>query len=152
MFGRESLREMIRRQHQELVAIRLEDAAWRESVVARWDEEAKRRDAEGRRREAEAKLREEEAKRREARWEEETARRVEESRVAAEEAREFNREMLLRNEKVYVNVLRRLEEMGEEIRANTARVAECTEETRAQTRAVLKLIDRFDGPGGRAAA
>lgn len=148
MFGRESLREMISRQHEELVAIRREDAAWRMSVVARWDAEAEQWAAEAEQRKEEAQRREE----REARWEQEAAQRAEETRAAVEEAREFNREMLLRNEKVYVSVLRRLEEMGEEIRANTARVAECTEETRAQTRAVLKLLDRFDGPGGRAAA
>ena len=58
---------------------------------------------------------------------------------------EFNREILLRNEKVYTAMIAQLEE-------NTARVAESSEETRAQTRALLKLIDRFDDPGSSAAA
>ncbi len=62
-----------------------------------------------------------------------------------EEMREFNREILLRNEKVYSNVIVRLEEMGKDIRSNT-------EETKAQTQALLRLIDRFDRPGGAAAA
>ena len=60
------------------------------------------------------------------------------------ETREFNREILLRNEKVYTSVLERLDEMGKEIRENTA-------ETRAGTQAILRLFDRFDEPGGAAA-
>lgn len=56
---------------------------------------------------------------------------------AVEETREFNREILLRNEKVYTGVIVRLEELSEESRSST-------EETKAQTKALLKLIDRFD--------
>ena len=81
--------------------------------------------------------------------EEESEQRVEEmkreSKRRDEEMREFNREILLRNEKVYTNVILRLEEMGREIRSNT-------EETKAQTQALLRLIDRFDEGGGAAAA
>jgi hypothetical protein len=62
-----------------------------------------------------------------------------------EEMREFNREILLRNERVYTSVIAQLEK-------NTARVHESTEETRAQTRALMTLIDRMDGSGGAAAA
>lgn len=54
-----------------------------------------------------------------------------------EETREFNREMLLRNEKVYKAVIAQLEEN--------------TKQTRANTQAVLSVLDRLDGPGGLAA-
>jgi len=69
---------------------------------------------------------------------------VEESRAARaksdrlfEEMREFNREILLRNEKVYKSVLVELEEGRKQLRANT--------------RAVLSVLDRFNGPDGLAA-
>lgn len=76
---------------------------------------------------------------------EEFERLMEASECRTEETREYNREILLRNEKVYTGVIARLEELGEETRANI-------EETRAQTQALLRLIDRFDEPGGAAAA
>lgn len=63
---------------------------------------------------------------------------------ALEETREFNREILLRNEKVYTGVIVRLEELGEETRANTEQIRSNTEETRAQTQALLKVIDQLD--------
>jgi uncharacterized protein with HEPN domain len=63
---------------------------------------------------------------------------------AVEETQEFNREILLRNEKVYTGVIVRLEELGEETRANTEQTRSNTEETKAQTQALLKLIDRLD--------
>jgi hypothetical protein len=56
---------------------------------------------------------------------------------ALEETREFNREILLRNEKVYTRVLVELEEGRRQIQANTE--------------ALLRLLDRFDEPGGAAA-
>jgi hypothetical protein len=56
---------------------------------------------------------------------------------ALEETREFNREILLRNENVYTRVLVELEEGRRQIQANTE--------------AVLRLLDRFDEPGGAAA-
>lgn len=62
-------------------------------------------------------------------------------RVAAEareeETREFNRELLLRNEKVYKAVIAQVEENTKQIRANT--------------QAVLNVLDRFNGSGGLAA-
>ena len=68
----------------------------------------------------------------------------EETLLAQEETREVNRESLLRNEKVYTSVIAKMEENGEEIRANTER-------TEAGTQAILRLLDRFDEPGGAAA-
>ena len=64
--------------------------------------------------------------------------REEEMRREWEATREFNREILLRNEKVYTSMIVQLEEN--------------TEQTRANTRAVLSMLDRLDGPGGIAAA
>jgi hypothetical protein len=58
-----------------------------------------------------------------------------------EKTREFNREILLRNEKVYTSVIAELERMAEETRENTER-------TRAGTQDILKLLDRFDDSGG----
>ena len=72
-------------------------------------------------------------------------RRDEEFKSLVEETREYNREILLRNEKVYTSVIARLEK-------NTAQIESNIQETRAQTKALLKLIDRFDEPGGAAAA
>jgi hypothetical protein len=57
-----------------------------------------------------------------------------ESQRRDEEMREFNREILLRNEKVYTAMIAQLEEN--------------TEQTRANTKAVLSLLDRFNGSGG----
>jgi hypothetical protein len=71
------------------------------------------------------------------RYAEESQRREEESKRRAEETREFNREILLRNEKVYTSVIAQLEES--------------TEQTRANTKAVLSLLDRFNDSDGLAA-
>jgi hypothetical protein len=57
--------------------------------------------------------------------------RDEEFRELVEETREFNREILLRNEKVYTGVLVQMEENTEQIRVNT--------------QAVLSMLDRFNG-------
>jgi hypothetical protein len=57
--------------------------------------------------------------------------RDEEFRELVEETRDFNREILLRNEKVYTRVIVQLEENTEQIRANT--------------QAVLSMLDRFNG-------
>jgi len=65
-------------------------------------------------------------------------------REESEKTREFEREILLRNEKVYTGVIVRLEELGEETRSNIEQTRSNTEETRAQTQALLKLIDRLD--------
>jgi hypothetical protein len=60
----------------------------------------------------------------------------------AAEARQFNRELLIRLEKTYVNLGTTLELMGERIGANT-------EEVKAQTDAILQLLDHFkDSNGG----
>jgi uncharacterized protein with HEPN domain len=61
-----------------------------------------------------------------------------------EETREFNREILLRNEKVYTSVIAQMERLGEEIEEGRKQI-------RANTEAVLRLLDRFDNPGGAAA-
>jgi hypothetical protein len=57
--------------------------------------------------------------------------RDEEFRELVEETREFNREILLRNEKVYTSVIAEMEEGRKQIRANT--------------QAVLNMLDRFNG-------
>lgn len=97
-----------------------------------------RREAEWRKREAafqgEARQRAEEARQRaeESREREERLKRME------EETREYNREMLLRNEKVYKAVIAEVEEGRKQIAANT--------------QAVLSVLDRLENPGGAAAA
>jgi hypothetical protein len=57
--------------------------------------------------------------------------RDEEFRELVEETREFNREILLRNEKVYTSVIAEMEEGRKQIRANT--------------QAVLSVLDRLNG-------
>lgn len=61
-------------------------------------------------------------------WTREREKKFEEQR---EESREFNREILLRNEKVYTSMIAQMEENTEQIRANT--------------QAVLSMLDRFNG-------
>ncbi len=61
-------------------------------------------------------------------WTREREKKFEEAR---EEGREFNREILLRNEKVYTGMIVQMEENTEQIRANT--------------QAVLSMLDRFNG-------
>jgi hypothetical protein len=97
----------------------------------RWDAEARRRDEE-------TKKRDEEARRREEQWSAEAGKRDEEARESrerldalVEETREFNREILLRNEKVYTSVIAEMEEWRKQIQANT--------------RAVLSVLDRLNG-------
>jgi hypothetical protein len=68
----------------------------------------------------------------------------EENQMLAEETREYNREILLRNEKVYTSVIAKLEKQSRQIEENTAR-------TRAGTEAILKLLGRFDDPGAATA-
>ena len=84
--------------------------------------------------------RDEENKEREARLQlitEETKSSYRKSRSAEEETREFNREILLRNEKVYTGVIAEMEESTRQLRANT--------------QAVLSVLDRLNGPGEAAA-
>jgi hypothetical protein len=99
-------------------------------LIAEMQEESRRRDAA-------SKLRHEEFKRRDKEREEEIERLSEESERRTEETREFGREALLRNEKVYKAVIVRLDEGTAEVKWNT-------EETRAQTQALWRLIDRMD--------
>ena len=61
-------------------------------------------------------------------WTREREKKFEELR---EESREFNREILLRNEKVYTSMIVQMEENTEQIRANT--------------QAVLSMLDRLNG-------
>ena len=82
----------------------------------------------------EAKHREEEARLRHA----ESRQREEELKRLGEETREYNREILLRNEKVYKAVIAEVEEGRKQIAANT--------------QAVLSVLDRLEGAGGAAAA
>lgn len=132
MFGRgTSLLELLRSQQSE--SRELVRSLHEESM--RYQE---RRDAECRKRDAEfqeeARQRAEEARQRakESREREERLKRME------EETREYNREMLLRNEKVYKAVIAEVEEGRKQIAANT--------------QAVLSVLDRLGNSGGAAAA
>jgi hypothetical protein len=60
-----------------------------------------------------------------------TREREEKFEEVREESREFNREILLRNEKVYTSVIAEMEEGRKQLRANT--------------QAVLSMLDRFNG-------
>ena len=84
------------------------------------DAEAAERAAEGRNRWAEVQRLREKAEARE------------------EETREFNREILLRNEKVYTSMIAEMER-------NSRRIDEGTKQLRANTQAVLSMLDRFKG-------
>jgi hypothetical protein len=103
--------------------------------LERRDEEARKRDAEqadeARQRDAEriaeARKRDDEGT---ARWAELQQLR-EKAEAREEETREFNREILLRNEKVYTTVIAEMEEGRRQIRANT--------------QAVLSVLDRLNG-------
>ena len=110
MFPRrkDSFRELICRQHEESMRYQCQR-----------DEESRKRDEEFRKRDQEFQKRDEEF------------------RGLAEETREFNRELLLRNEKVYKAVIAEVEEGRKQIQANT--------------QAVLSVLDRLGGSGGVAA-
>ena len=69
---------------------------------------------------------------------EEAQKRDEETRKRDEEFREFNREILLRNEKVYTSVIAEMER-------NSLRIDEGTKQLRANTQAVLSVLDRLNG-------
>ncbi|MBS1887344.1 MAG: hypothetical protein JSU06_09160 [Actinobacteria bacterium] len=58
------------------------------------------------------------------------------------ETRLFNREVLIRMEKTYSNLGATLELVGEELHELKAAV-------KAQTEAIMKLVDRFEEPGGQ---
>jgi hypothetical protein len=65
-----------------------------------------------------------------------TKEREEFARRLTEENQTFMREILLRNEKVYTAVIAEIQDMREQIQANT--------------RAVLSVLDRLEGAGGTA--
>jgi hypothetical protein len=69
-----------------------------------------------------------------------------------EETREYNREILLRNEKVYRSVITQLDKTTAQMESNTAQMESNTDQTRAQTQGLLRLIDRMNETGGAAAA
>ena len=62
-----------------------------------------------------------------------------------EDLREFIREITLRNEKVWQAVMA-------ELQAMTAEIRDMREQTQANTKAVLAILDRFEGSGGQAQA
>lgn len=66
------------------------------------------------------------------------------SDARAEEIREYNREMLLRNEKVYTTVIAEMEE-------GRRQLEEGTKQIQANTQAVLSVLDRLNGSGGATA-
>jgi hypothetical protein len=117
--SKESLRELIQHQSKESERRHEESERRHEEFLQReekrkkeFDRYMEKRDAESREREARLEL-------------------------LTEETREFNREILLRNEKVYTRLIVQMEENTEQIRANT--------------RAVLSVLDRLNGPGEAAA-
>ncbi len=68
----------------------------------------------------------------------------EEFRRRDEEMKEFNREILLRNEKVYTAVIAELEEGRKQLAEGTKQLAEGTKQIQANTRAVLSVLDRLE--------
>jgi hypothetical protein len=133
MFARrESLRELVRRQHQEFMSYQeRRNAEFRE-----YAEEGRAAREEGRaaREESRVAIEESRAALEESRAAlEETIAAREEGKDAIAEFREFNREILLRNEKVYTSVIAEMEEGRKQIAANTE--------------AVLSVLDRMNGSG-----
>lgn len=68
----------------------------------------------------------------------------EEFRRRDEEMREFNREILLRNEKVYTAVIAEMEKSTRRLEEGTKQIQEGTRQIQANTRAVLSVLDRLD--------
>lgn len=60
-----------------------------------------------------------------------------ESKRRDEEMREFNREILLRNEKVYTSLIAQMEKGRKQLEEGTRQI-------QANTRAVLSVLDRLD--------
>jgi len=65
------------------------------------------------------------------------------------ETRIFNRELLIRLEKTYAGLGTTLSLMGDEIIAMRGEIHELKGAVDAQTDAIMKLLDRFEDPGGR---
>ncbi len=116
---KESLRELIQHQREESARRHEEFLQREEERKQEFDLYMEKRDEESGDREARLQLLAEKAEARE------------------EETREFNREILLRNEKVYIGVIAEMEESTRQLRANT--------------QAVLSVLDRLNGPGEAAA-
>lgn len=154
MFGRhrESLRELIRSQHEETKRLQGEREEESRLLQEKRAEESRRR-----REERDEKWDRYQTERNE-KWDRYLDKRDEEVRAFVEEVqahkaelhglrekaeareeetREFNREILLRNEKVYTTVIAEMEEGRKQIQANT--------------RAVLSVLDRLNGSDGLAA-
>ncbi len=128
MFSRrkESIRELIQHQSKESERRHEESERRHQEFLQREEKRKKEFDRYMEKRDEESREREAEGREREARLE-----------LLTEETREFNREILLRNEKVYTRLIVQMEENTEQIRANT--------------QAVLSMLDRFNGPGQAAA-
>jgi hypothetical protein len=123
MFGRSFKRYLEKRDeefHRRDEELRTEAQQRDEELKA----EARKRDEELK---AEARKRDAEGSARWARLEELRAK----SDAQTEETREFNREILLRNEKVYTRLIAEIEDQRKQIQANT--------------QAVLSVLDRFNG-------
>lgn len=65
------------------------------------------------------------------------------------ETRLFNRELLIRLEKTYANLGDALEGVGEALDHTGERIDTNTGEVKAQTQAILRLVDHFEEPNGR---
>lgn len=65
------------------------------------------------------------------------------------ETRRFNREMLTRLEKTYAHLGTMLVMVGDELIAMRGEIHELKGAVDAQTNAIMKLLDRFQDPGGR---
>lgn len=121
--------------------------------MERYREETERREAEHRERmERLAEEMQEERAASEGRW----LQLGEEARELREkydheltETRRFNREMLTRLDKTFANLQTTLGLMGDEIIAMRGELHELKGAVDAQTEAIMKLVDRFEGPEGR---
>jgi chromosome segregation ATPase len=65
------------------------------------------------------------------------------------ETRRFNRELLIRLEKTYTNLGSTLQLMGDEIIAMRGEIHDLKSAVDAQTKAILRLVDRFEDTDGR---
>lgn len=65
------------------------------------------------------------------------------------ETRRFNRELLTRLEKTYANLGTTLGLLGDEILAMRGEIHELKSAVDAQTKAILRLVDRFEETDGR---
>ncbi|HEX4753184.1 MAG TPA: hypothetical protein VH268_09800 [Solirubrobacterales bacterium] len=65
------------------------------------------------------------------------------------ETRRFNRELLIRLEKTYTNLGSTLQLMGDGIIAMRGEIHDLKSAVDAQTKAILRLVDRFEDTDGR---